>query len=995
MDGPADATGETSDEAPTRRIAAGPADAWPERVDSGDGPPVQLGRYRLGEPLGAGGMGIVYRAHDPKLARPVALKLLRTDRRGADERSRGVARLIREARAMAQLSHPNVITVFDVGTFDDASAATLGRHMHEAFVAMELIEGQTLRQWLRAERRPWRVALQACIRAGQGLAAAHRAALVHRDFKPGNVLMGDDGRVLVMDFGLAASHGDASAPTTRGTTSLGADAASFDERLTQAGAVVGTPAYMAPELFAGHSSDTASDQFAFCVTAFEAIFGTRPFAGKSFGEVRSAIVSGQIRSVGAVRGLPRHIRAAIVRGLDPQPERRWPTMDDLLARLQQRGRRAAPVIATAGIAAAGLLAWPTAPTSVCATKAQGDATQRATQRQALDDALRASDAAYADTTAKTVAATLGEWDHAWVDARDRACAADRGAPRQAQRLACLDAAAAEVDASVAAIIENADTVIERVQAATASLPDPSACLDATADAPPEASAIDRQLARARALRRAGQYDAALGAAQQGLESARSLDHAPTLARALALVGTLLHDTGDASAAAEHCQDAVWIAGAANEDSIAAEAATSLVRVVGLSLARFDEGHVWARHAEAALSRTPDHDAAYARLLNNVGLLLDEEDRTEEARSSFVRALAIVERVDGPTSLAAATILNNLGSLELTAADYDASIAWSRRALDIKVDLLGPDHPGVASTLNNIGIAQTRLGHFAEASEPLRRALAIRERSLAADHPLTATSLNNLGNAIDDLGQWDEALALHERALAMRERTLGPDHLKVSSSATNLANVYQYFGRNDDALRMLKRSLQIDERVYGPDAAEVGLTLFNLAVLEYNTGRYAECEASATRAMELVERNRGRDHHHVGRIAALLAAALKKQDRPEQAIALYGRAIAIYDGVLPTGHDSRVDARCERGWLRFDLERFAKSREDFEAAQAELEHTEAPDPILAGRVHYGLAKALRATGGAKERVAALVDAAAKDFGDQPEVVERIRAWMQQG
>ncbi len=159
---------------------------------------VAVGRYVVLDRIGAGGMGVVYAAYDPELDRRVALKLLRPDRFGGDA---GRLRLLREAQALARLTHPNVVAVYDVGTFGD-----------RVFVAMELVEGETLRQWLRAEPRsprPWREVLERFLPAGRGLAAAHAAGLVHRDFKPENVLLGRDGRARVVDFGLAKALADA------------------------------------------------------------------------------------------------------------------------------------------------------------------------------------------------------------------------------------------------------------------------------------------------------------------------------------------------------------------------------------------------------------------------------------------------------------------------------------------------------------------------------------------------------------------------------------------------------------------------------------------------------------------------------------------------------------------------------------------------------------------------------------------------------------------
>ena len=317
-------------------VAALASPTHPTLVESGSRPPgpqpVQIGRYRVVGQLGRGGMGVVYRAHDPDLRRELAIKLLRADRRVDSETSR--ARLVREAQAMAQISHPNVVAVYDVGTWSD-----------EVFVAMELLTGGTLRHWCR-DRSPSEI-LGAYLAAGRGLAAAHAAALVHRDFKPDNVLVGSDGRVCVTDFGLASAH---DAPLTD------VEAGVPDVGLTVTGAVMGTPGYMAPEIYSGATCDARGDQFAFCVSVWEALHGERPFRV-------TATIEADVPPTTA-RDLPTAIDRALRRGLSANPADRWPSMTALLAALDAPGKsRSWRRLAVAGAAAAGLagvaiVAWP-------------------------------------------------------------------------------------------------------------------------------------------------------------------------------------------------------------------------------------------------------------------------------------------------------------------------------------------------------------------------------------------------------------------------------------------------------------------------------------------------------------------------------------------------------------------------------------------------------------------------------------------------------------
>ncbi|ATB44506.1 protein kinase domain-containing protein [Corallococcus macrosporus] len=302
-------------------------------------PGTRLGGYLLQGVLGMGGMGVVYAADDPRLGRRVALKLLRPLREGAAEEGR--ARLLREAQAMARLSHPNVLPLFELG-------AAEGRD----FLAMEWVDGTTLADWLRVRARPWREVLEVFLAAGAGLAAAHRAGMVHRDFKPSNVMVGRDGRVRVTDFGLAR-HGTVEALEVAD----GHDALARSSVLTKWGQVAGTPAYMSPEQQAGRPVDARSDQYSFCVALHEALHGERP------GGPPSSTASWRSSA-------PRYVRAALARGLASAPEDRFPNMDALMAALSQpaptwRRRRlltVAACLSALGVGS-GVLLWSSSPPS--------------------------------------------------------------------------------------------------------------------------------------------------------------------------------------------------------------------------------------------------------------------------------------------------------------------------------------------------------------------------------------------------------------------------------------------------------------------------------------------------------------------------------------------------------------------------------------------------------------------------------------------------------
>jgi predicted Ser/Thr protein kinase len=294
-----------------------------------------IGRYVVLNRIGEGGMGVVYAAHDPNLNRRVAIKVLRSEDDFGSQR----ARLFREAQAMARLSHPNVVNVYDVGT-----------HEEHVFLAMEHVDGVTLSDWL-VTPRTTREILDVFLQAGTGLAAAHAAGLVHRDFKPSNVLVEGEGRARVTDFGLArtASSSDVaklkSDPTIKSMEMT---------ELTRTGTVMGTPAYMSPEQIFGEQTDLRTDQFSFCVALYEALFAVRPFRGSDLATIGTEITSGRVQPPANARSTTARLRRAILRGLDTLPDRRFHSMEALCDEL--RAARKPAWIPVAGFVALALVA---------------------------------------------------------------------------------------------------------------------------------------------------------------------------------------------------------------------------------------------------------------------------------------------------------------------------------------------------------------------------------------------------------------------------------------------------------------------------------------------------------------------------------------------------------------------------------------------------------------------------------------------------------------
>lgn len=306
------------------------------------GAPQQLGRFKVGRRIGAGGMGVVYGGHDPELARPVAIKLLH-------ERSQD--RLRREAQALARLDHPNVVQVYEVGSSD-----------HGVYVAMQLVRGGSLGAWLSECRRDWRTIVEMYVAAGRGLAAAHASGIVHGDFKPENVLVGDDDSPRVVDFGLARSHVAEVPVAPRPPSSRQIEGDILSSPLSETEASMGTPAYMAPEQHRGEPATVASDQFSFCVALYEALYGRRPYPGTTPAAIAYAIEEGEIEPRPTDRPAPQWLYEALRRGLANDPKDRFASMDALLAELTsyrdttlQVGRRARVAFVVAAMTVAALV----------------------------------------------------------------------------------------------------------------------------------------------------------------------------------------------------------------------------------------------------------------------------------------------------------------------------------------------------------------------------------------------------------------------------------------------------------------------------------------------------------------------------------------------------------------------------------------------------------------------------------------------------------------
>ncbi|UJR83357.1 serine/threonine-protein kinase [Sandaracinus amylolyticus] len=751
-------------------------------------PGTRVGRFVLGEPLGRGAMGVVYAARDPELDRRVAVKLLRE---GARDAALGARRLGREAQAMARLSHPNVVAVYDAG-----------EHEGRRFVAMELIEGTSLRAFCERERSAARI-VDVLAQAGRGLAAAHAAGIVHRDFKPENVLIDRAGTAKVSDFGLARAEREAS------EGALDADVSG--PALTRTGALLGTPAYMAPEQLRGEDVDARADQFAFCVALFEALEGRRPFSGATVRELLASIEAG---APAASRALPRAVRDVIARGLRARRDERFPTMDALLAALAPRARspwRIAVPLALAVGAAAFAAARSEPAIDPCASSGGSLGWDAAVIERALapggpDIARRATDA-------------LDRWARGWSEARVETCRATHVRHEQSEalldrRMRCFDDQRAAFDA-VRARLATADvSAIAFALDAVASLPSTDAC-DARAITSREVRAprdleVGRAIESARVLVITAQYAQAEEEARRAIDRARALEHAPSVADAQLVLADALLGRGLLATADEAGRAGLLAAESAGDDTLIARAWLLLVRVAG-ETGRTDVATERVQHADAVLARLGRPDELEATLRNASGVVLTERGELDEAERELRAALALRVRRLGAEHSEVARVRSNLGNVARLAGRLDDALAEHRRALAIDERALSPSHPIVGRHHHNLGGVLRLTGDLDAALAEYQRALAIKEAALG-EHPEVALTENSLGLVRTERRELDAARAHYERALRIFEHERHGDRAIVLH---NLAMLDREIGAHDAALERVRAARAIDAERVGP------------------------------------------------------------------------------------------------------------------------------------------------------------------------------------
>jgi eukaryotic-like serine/threonine-protein kinase len=789
-----------------------------------------IGRYVILSLLGSGGMGVVYAAYDPVLDRKIALKLLHAGDDGSGATTDGRARMQREAQALARLSHPNVIAIHDVGEH--------GGPTPMMYIAMEIVVGGTLVEWQRG--KPWRTILDAYITAARGLAAAHRAELVHRDFKPENVLVGDDGRVCVTDFGLArltSATPEVRPPHATPTNALASD-------LTAAGAVMGTPSYMAPEQIKGERVDARSDQFSWCLALWEALYGEQPWPRDNL-PLRAAAIETDPPRAPSTTDVPRAVARVLTRGLAPDSAVRYPTIDALLADLERvtRNRRAhvaialGATLAIGGIATAVMLRGESSATSCDAAVQPVAAVWTPAQRDGVRTGFTATGAAFAGDAFASVDRAITGWLARWRNVAVESCRATRNAGTQTTatldlRTACLARRRDDLVALVAAFARADRDLVER--APTLALPDLETCSDiavlaGTAPAPTdparadqrlaietELAAIETELMPGVAIPRA---KALSDVVDKLVTRATVLGWTPLVARARRARADVSRELGDGKAARLGLIDAAAAATAGGDGDQLTSIYIELVDVESRLTSDFALAESWGALANGTLARLgprPDKRLWLSKLqIRNA----QRAGRYEVARDLAKTALDLAQ-TRGP--MAELDVLALLGVIEGDLNELASAETHLARAHELARAEVGTQHPRYATIAHDLGTIAFRRGRYAEAEKLFRTALAINEAN--PDELAAARTLQGLGISVLSAGRVDEARQLFERSLDMHVRRLGPDHPDVANALNDIGGAYHQAGEFARELEINQRALAIRERALGPDHPDVGQSL---------------------------------------------------------------------------------------------------------------------------------------------------------------------------
>ncbi len=1010
-----------------------------------------LGRYIVLERLGAGGMSVIYSAYDPELDRRVALKVMNTTEWGP----RGRDLLLAEAQALAKLTHPNVVGVYDVGVFHGAAGqeGTEG----QLFMAMEFVEGSTVEAWQKQAERTLDEILAVYRAAGEGLAAAHASGLVHRDFKPSNILIGKDGRVRVADFGLARESGGStgggaavltasppsgsegpvpSSPGSLAQLRSRPSLLSGDRDLLAGGA--GTPAFMSPEQARGEEIDGKSDQFSYCVALFRALYREFPFertevtrpAGSPAAEVPSpestdgsegptsalpSSLSFAFREPHNGRAVPQWLRRILLRGLNLDPAQRYPSMAALLADLSydpKAARRrlwlAAGAVAAVAAAVGGtslVLELRSRPCRDLGDKLVGiwDGAVKAKAKQAMV----ATGLSYAADAWSGIEQTIDRQASAWTTMAREACEATWVRHEQSEelldlRMQCLADRRSEMKGLVSQLATADEQVVRGGLKVALGLSPIAACADVRALSarvkPPrepavqkEVAALREKIAEARELEDLGKFADGAKLLEPVMARARQLDYSPLVAAAAHRLARLKRRGGDVPAAETLLTEAYLKAEAGGDDEVKTMAANQLAGVVGYLLARPEEGLRWGRLARAILDRTGGGNELEANWHDTMGAIAATKGDNKSLDEHDQAALTIREKLYGPDHPAVADALNNLGNGAYSRGDYELAIKALERGLQIRLKRLGEHHPDVADSYNSLGAALMGKGQCRAALSRYEQATALGRAALGPEHPSTLMYLSNVGAMQSMVGDYPKALQISRETLALREKVIGANHPETADSLLNVGMAYGANNQYDEQLKYVKRAQATFEKIVGHDHPSVGGCLLGLAIAHREKGQLAEAEGAANEARKVLEKTLGPDHPATAGALAELGDIELKRGAANKALKLYEQVLAIHSKTAGPGSTTAAMATVSVARALTESNGSDKAVPMIEAVLPLIEKT-ACRPTQVARAQLELARALGARDLGRARTLATTAAATFQKAGDADGEREAKQWL---
>lgn len=883
--------------------------------------PTTIGRFRVIERLGSGAHGVVFAAEDPRLERRVAIKLLRRERVQGTELGGGAQeRLLREAKTLAKLRHRNVVSVHEIGEHD-------GR----VFLAMELVEGQTLAQWIEDGPHAAEAIVTVFLAAGDGLAAAHSAGLVHRDFKPANVLIDADGHVRVADFGLARTAGSDDATQSNIPSDAGG---SVEENLTATGVLVGTPVYMAPELLSGAGATALSDQYAFCLALDEAFYGARRFSGRNIAELAANIALGR-EAEREPASIPRAVRRVINRGLSADPAHRFGSMEELLTELRRERRwpRWLPMGAGGLALAVGVGAWAESRTQTDADPCAGvgaalASTWNSTTRAEMKAAFELAEVVVPAERFEAVSRDVDVFADRWAELAVETCTLEHAEESPlgvvlTRRKTCLEHARAGFEASIDVLLHpsaellasNEDVLPERRRLELCGTDE--LLLTALAPPPPPAQReavreLERSLQKARGALLGDDPDQGLELYLAAAARADEIGYEPSRARAWLGLGITYWRLNDTPKSLEAHREAALAAERGGADLDRAHALRNIAR--GLA----------AKHDFEGARRLLDRSAA---VMTRAGLsggvydaeqwvaeanVLDREGRDDEALLLFRRALGELPdlALDIDVSIDAlqgvASALSDLGRGREAMGEYD-------RLLQLGVRQYGPSSRFVATMHVNLGSLALGMSAHDEAEEHLRRAQEVRALYIAEDDPSMAVLLLLRGALDFERRRYESSAALMKAAVGAAEKDPGQRGIELTARR-NLASVLSRLKRYDEAIEMFESVWRARLEEIGPESADAARVEASLGMTLISADRPGEAIERLEHARSVLNEKPdvlATDLHWV--LAGLGSALFLTDDLPA------ARAVLLRAEDIEAVDDVGDDFVCERAFASARVE----------------------------------------------------------------------------